>query len=92
MSDIKAKRLKLEKIVKVVNDSLNELKLKCDHSGNVVYNYCGNSGNYDRTQDSYWMEWHCRDCDKRWITDQDDEGRAELNRLPNAVRSYVRFR
>ena len=42
---------------------------KCRHT-NAVHQYCGNSGNYDRSQDSYWIEFHCYDCGKYWTEDQ----------------------
>lgn len=32
--------------------------------------YCGDSGNWDRSEDSYWIEYRCPDCGKFWTTDQ----------------------
>lgn len=66
---VKAKRLKLEAIAAEAHAALKTLRETCDHSGTVTYKYRGDSGNYDTSQDSYWIEWNCHDCDKRWLTD-----------------------
>ena len=41
----------------------------CRHT-NAVHQYCGDSGNYDPSRDSYWIEFHCYDCGKYWTEDQ----------------------
>lgn len=51
---------------------LAELQEICNHP-DVTKKYGGNTGNYDPSADSYWIDWHCPDCDKRWTTDQDRE-------------------
>lgn len=61
----------LDKITKLGNQ-LTELQSLCLHT-DVTKKYGGDTGNYDPSQDSYWIDWHCPDCGKRWTTDQDRE-------------------
>lgn len=44
---------------------LSKLQNICQHP-NVMKTHKGDTGNYDPTQDSYWIEFHCPDCGKRW--------------------------
>lgn len=42
---------------------------KCKHEY-VKIKACSDTGNYDRSQDSYWYEIECKCCEKRWSEDQ----------------------
>lgn len=57
-----------EKQVKL-SEELYELQTICTHP-DVIKEYKGNTGNYDPSADSYWIDWHCPDCRKAWRTDQ----------------------
>lgn len=46
-----------------------ELQKLCSHP-DVIKKYRGNTGNYDPCADSYWIEYDCPDCGKRWIEEQ----------------------
>lgn len=46
-----------------------ELQDSCPH-GNVDEKYKGNSGNYDSSANSYWIEYCCLDCGKFWTEEQ----------------------
>lgn len=46
-----------------------ELQNLCKHP-NADKKYNGSTGNWDRNDDSYWIEYKCPDCDKRWSEDQ----------------------
>lgn len=46
-----------------------ELQFICTHI-NASKKYCGDTGNWDRNADSYWIEYKCSDCNKRWREDQ----------------------
>lgn len=46
-----------------------DLQDSCPHV-NVDKKYKGNSGNYDPSADSYWIEYRCPDCGKFWTEDQ----------------------
>jgi len=60
-----------DKIDKLVGQ-LCDLRETCIHP-NVTKQYRGDTGNYDPSQDSYWINWHCPDCGKLWTTPQDRE-------------------
>jgi hypothetical protein len=47
----------------------NELQQICQHP-NVEKKYRGDTGNYDRTADSYWIDFKCPDCGKKWWESQ----------------------
>lgn len=46
-----------------------DLQNQCNHV-NVDKTYKGNSGNYDPSANSYWIEFKCSDCGKFWTEDQ----------------------
>lgn len=46
-----------------------DLQLLCSHP-NATKKYCGDTGNWDRAADSYWIEYRCPDCGKKWNVDQ----------------------
>lgn len=48
---------------------LIKLQSLCNHP-NVKKEYKSNTGNYDPSADSYWIEFRCPDCRKRWIEEQ----------------------
>lgn len=48
---------------------LAKLQSLCTHP-NVNKTHKSNTGNYDRSADSYWIEFVCPDCRKRWIEEQ----------------------
>lgn len=41
----------------------------CSHP-NATKKYCSNTGNYDPTADSYWIQYNCPDCKKQWNVEQ----------------------
>ena len=46
-----------------------KLQSKCTHP-DVLIKHRGDTGNYDRTADCYWIEYKCPDCGKQWSVDQ----------------------
>lgn len=46
-----------------------KLQATCTHP-NLEKTYKSNTGNYDPTADSYWIEFRCPDCRARWNEDQ----------------------
>ena len=48
---------------------LNKLQALCTHP-NLEKTYKSNTGNYDPSADSYWIEFRCPDCRARWNEDQ----------------------
>jgi hypothetical protein len=59
----------LEKQINILENKKEKLMNKCKHN-NAVREYKGNTGNYDPSRDSYWIEYRCYDCGKFWTTDQ----------------------
>ena len=42
----------------------------CIHPSEYVdVQHKGNTGNFDPSADSYWTEYHCKLCDKKWRKD-----------------------
>ena len=48
---------------------LNRLQAACQHP-NLEKTHKANTGNYDPSADSYWIEFRCPDCRVRWNEDQ----------------------
>lgn len=48
---------------------LKRLQDECTHP-NVEKEYKADTGNWDRGDDSYWINFDCPDCRKRWMEDQ----------------------
>lgn len=46
-----------------------DLQEICQHPSATKVNK-GDTGNWDRSQDSYWRECKCPDCGKQWNEDQ----------------------
>lgn len=38
---------------------------RCKHS-ETIKKYGGSTGNYDKSEDCFWVEYTCVDCDKKW--------------------------
>jgi len=51
------------------NEQLFELQQICSHP-NVMKEHKSNTGNYDPSADSYWIEYRCLDCHKHWRVEQ----------------------
>jgi hypothetical protein len=68
-SQVKRKRITIQNKMNTLNEQMAELKTMCQHP-NVDKKYRANTGNYDPSADSYWIDWNCQDCGKRWMTDQ----------------------
>ena len=46
-----------------------DLRDICPHP-DASKKYRGSTGNWDRNDNCYWIEWKCPDCGKKWMTDQ----------------------
>lgn len=66
---VHSKREVLSRQMDRLEKALDRLQAACHHL-NVVKTYKGNTGNYDPSADSYWIEFKCPDCGKRWNEDQ----------------------
>lgn len=49
------------------NHELKALQEYCNHSKeNVVKKHKSNTGNYDPSSNSHWIDFECLDCGKKW--------------------------
>ena len=83
---IKNKVTRLNKKLQNIQNQILELQEMCDHSGDLIYEYHGSSGNYDPSNNGYWIEWRCHDCGKFWTTTQDNSWHLTHSVYPNAKR------
>jgi hypothetical protein len=68
-AQIRRRRSTLTKKIETAQAQIRQLQASCPHP-NVQKEYGSNTGNYDPSADSYWIDWNCPDCGKRWTTDQ----------------------
>lgn len=66
---IRQRQTTLKKKIFTANVDLKLLQSECTHP-DASKTYRGDTGNYDRSQDSFWIEHKCPDCGKFWTTDQ----------------------
>lgn len=79
-TQVKRKRITIHDKIAKLNEQLSELQTLCTHP-DVTKKYGGNTGNYDPSADSYWIDWACPDCGKKWRTDQDRENSLKPGRV-----------
>jgi hypothetical protein len=60
---------KLQKLKQKLRDMTEKIQSECDHK-NKTMEYKSDTGNYDPSQDAYWINHVCPDCEKRWTTPQ----------------------
>jgi len=68
-AQIKRKWSSIDRREEKLAHELAKLQALCKHP-NVEKEYKSNTGNYDPSADSYWIEFRCPDCRKRWSIDQ----------------------
>ncbi len=68
-SQIKRKWASIDRRREKLSHELAKLQALCTHP-NVTKKNCGDTGNWDRNDDSYWIDFRCPDCRKQWTTDQ----------------------
>lgn len=67
MSRVIEIKAEIQKLV----DQLDSIQADCSHPKGALKTKHGSStGNYDPTSDSYWTDYHCTICDKKWTEDQ----------------------
>jgi choline kinase len=67
MRELKSHRIEREILELYVE--LRKHQDKCKHT-KVIRKYGSNSGNYDPSCDSYWIDFDCPTCLKQWMEDQ----------------------
>lgn len=70
--NIKSKIDKLHLKIDKYHKEIMKLQQECQHTY-VTKKYRCNTGNYDPSQDSYWVEFSCPDCYKHWTKDSKEK-------------------
>lgn len=60
---------RLDGLIEKLVAEREQAREKCRHN-NTVHRFFSDTGNYDPTQDCYWIEFRCYDCGKVWTEDQ----------------------
>ena len=66
--------------IKRAGDKITDLQNSCTHIG-VRYKFRGDAGNYDPSDDFYWIEWTCPTCNKYWTSPQDHASYNKIQEL-----------
>lgn len=70
-SDINKQVIRIKNKISLLENSLANLQSNCKHPKKFLQKERkGNTGNYDPSQDCYWTEFYCEQCEKSW----DEEG------------------
>jgi len=69
MASIYSKSLRIKKKLEYWNAQYKQLQMDCEHPRKLK-TAKSDTGNWDRSQDSYWYEIYCPDCDKHWTEPQ----------------------
>ncbi len=57
----------LKEIIKSAQTEIKQIQSECSHPVScVTKKYTGNTGSWDRNDDSYTINLHCELCDKSW--------------------------
>jgi hypothetical protein len=67
--EINRVREKLENEAAQIKKQLLDLRTECTHP-NVILKHGANTGNYDPSQDCYWIDHHCPDCGLKWTREK----------------------
>jgi len=66
---IKTKYDRIQRRLLKARDDLLTLQAECTHEG-AEKTYRGDTGNWCRADDSYWIEFRCPHCSKFWTEEQ----------------------
>lgn len=69
MNSVLRKRVRIEEKLKIWREQLSILQQECAHP-NAEKIFKSDTGNWDRSQDSYWKDCRCPDCGKFWTEPQ----------------------
>lgn len=59
---------RIKQLSKIQNE-IYALQDECTHP-NIDKQYKGSTGNWSKSDDSFWIEFKCLDCGKRWTENQ----------------------
>jgi len=61
--------LKINELIQGLEAKKAIIQERCKHV-NVRIEHCGDTGNYDPSEDRYWRTMSCPDCGKYWEEDE----------------------
>ena len=82
-SIFKAKKKSINDDIEKLFKELIKLTNECPHQ-DLTYKFDGLSGNWDKSADQYCIDWKCHDCDKSWVTSQDNSWHLTNKVYPQA--------
>jgi hypothetical protein len=65
---IKAKVIEKKEQISILHQDIKILQEDCKHE-DYAYKNKGDTGNWDRGDDSWWTEFKCNTCQKQWHED-----------------------
>lgn len=83
----KAKNKAIQDNIQELFQELIKITNECPHL-DLTYKYNGSSGNWDKSDDQYWIDWKCHDCSKSWTTSQDYSWDLTTKVYPQARRIF----
>lgn len=60
-------------LIKELYEEIKEIQSICMHEG-LVGKYGANTGNYCSQDNSYWVDFTCPECGKKWAETQEEVG------------------
>lgn len=67
---IKNKIKSLKQLISDAENKIENIRIRCTHpSSETIIKYGANTGNYDPTSDTYWIDAKCNICGKQWSAD-----------------------
>jgi hypothetical protein len=62
---------KLKNDIRAIEARIADIQENCSHPSEALTDKAGaNTGNYCPGDDSYWVDFHCHLCDKKWREDR----------------------
>ena len=56
-------------LIQKIYGEIKMIQANCAHVG-LTGKFKGDTGNYCKSDDSYWVEFKCLNCGKQWVEDQ----------------------
>lgn len=62
---------KLKDSISILQSKIEAKQNKCKHPKKTLTEKTGSDvGNWDRSADSWWIDYHCGVCDKKWTEEK----------------------
>lgn len=78
MSDVQLRVKRIRGMQRRLIDEIKAIQDACTHE-NKTGIYEGDTGNFCKQDDRYWIDVHCQDCDKVWTIDSVADEKEYIN-------------